>query len=125
MLNKVIICGRLGKDPEKIETKNTIITNINIATDESYIKNDEKVKKTEWHNITAFGKVAESCAKYLSKGSVAIVEGKLQTDKWEDKDGNTRYTTKIIASNVRFVSTNNEKKSDEQSGQSKKDGLPF
>lgn len=97
-VNKVILVGRLGKDPEvKYTQDGTPVANFSIATDESWKdKEGEKQERTEWHNIVAWKKLAEICGSYLKKGSQVYLEGKLQTRKWEDKDGNTRYTTEIV-----------------------------
>ena len=106
-LNKVVIVGRLGRDPETSYTPGGIaVCGLNIATDESYTPKDgKKVEKTEWHKVVCFGAQAQNCDKYLTKGSLALVEGSLQTDKWQDKEGNDRYTTKIKAQRVQFLDT--------------------
>ncbi len=102
-LNKAQIIGFLGKDPETKEIKDIFITNFSIATNENWVDKDgKKQEKTEWHNIVAFGKLAEAAGKYLVKGSQAYVEGKLTTDKWE-KDGHTFYQTKVVATNIQFL----------------------
>jgi len=96
---KVIIAGALGKDPEvRYSASGTAVANLSVATSEKY-KDEER---TEWHRIVAFGKTAELAGKYLNKGSFAIFEGKLQTNKWQDKNGNDRYTTEIICQSVTF-----------------------
>ena len=98
-VNKVIIVGNIGKDPETRYTANgDAITNITVATSETWKdKSGEKQEKTEWHQITFFGKLAEIVGKYLSKGSSVYVEGRLETQKWTDKEGNDKYKTVIIA----------------------------
>jgi single-strand DNA-binding protein len=98
-VNKVILLGNLGKDPEtKYNTSGTAITTFSVATSEQWQdKSGEKQEKTEWHRIVAFGKLAEICGQYLTKGKRVYIEGKTQTRSWEDKDGNTRYTTEIVA----------------------------
>jgi len=105
MVNKAILIGRLGGDPEVRYTPDGLmITNFNLATDEMRKdKNGERIQKTEWHRIVTFGKLAEIGGKYLSKGKLIFVEGRIQTRSWEDKDGNKRYTTEIIASNMRML----------------------
>ena len=114
-LNKVILIGRLGKDPEYKENVGTGLCSFSIATGESYTDKDGKrVEKTEWHNIKVWGKVAELCSRYLSKGRLVCVEGKLQTTSYE-KDGIKRYSTDIVASNVSFLSSKGE------GGESKKE----
>lgn len=110
-MNKVILLGNLGADPELRHTQNqTAVCNFNIATTESW--NDAqgaKQEKTEWHRIIVWSKLAENCAKYLAKGRAVLVEGKLQTRKWTDKDNIERYTTEIVANNVTFVGANPNK----------------
>jgi single-strand DNA-binding protein len=104
MVNKVILIGNLGKDPETRYTQNgTAVTNFTIATSESWTKDGKKEEKTEWHNIVGFAKVAEICGEYLSKGSKVYIEGKLQTRKWEDNDGNTRYTTEVVIREMKML----------------------
>jgi single-strand DNA-binding protein len=106
MVNKVILIGNLGADPEVRYTQNGIaITNFNVATTEKW-KNKEGAweDKTEWHRIVTFRRLAETCSEYLSKGSKVYVEGRLRTQKWEDRDGNTRKTTEIEAQVVKFLS---------------------
>ena len=98
-INKAILIGNLGADPETRYTQNgNPVTNMSLATDESYKDKNtgQTVPKTEWHRITIFGKVAEVAGQYLRKGSKAYIEGRLQTDKWQDREGIDRYTTKII-----------------------------
>jgi single-strand DNA-binding protein len=101
-LNKVIIIGHLGRDPEMRYTPSgQPVANFSVATDESYKSKDgQKVEVTEWHNITAWGKTAEFVGNYLSKGRMVYVEGKLKTEKYTDKQGVEKYTTKIVADRV-------------------------
>jgi single-strand DNA-binding protein len=117
MVNKAILIGRLGKDPEVRYTPDgTMITNFNLATDEQWKdKNGEKVQKTEWHRIVTFGKLAEICGNYLVKGKLIFVEGRIQTRSWEDKDGVKRYTTEIIASNMQMLDSKGQNKTSESS----------
>lgn len=105
MLNKVQIIGRLGRDPEiRYSSNGTPIGTLSIATDESYTDRDgNKVEKTEWHNVVVFKRQAENCKTYLSKGSLVYVEGSLTTEKWQDQNGQDRYTTKIKAQRVQFL----------------------
>jgi single-strand DNA-binding protein len=105
MVNKAILIGRLGKDPEVRYTPDgTMVTNFNLATDEQWKdKNGEKVQKTEWHRIVTFGKLAEICGNYLVKGKLVFIEGRIQTRSWEDKDGVKRFTTEIIASDMKML----------------------
>ena len=123
-VNKVMILGRLGQDPETRETNSgNSVCNFSVATSESWKdKSGEKQEKTEWHRVAAFGKLAEICGQYLSKGSQCFVEGKLQTRSWEDNAGEKRYTTEILASSVQFMGGNkNVDNSVEDSG----DEIPF
>lgn len=105
MVNKVFIVGRLARDPEIRYTQNgSAIANMTVATDESFIGSDgNKVERTEWHRVTVFGKMAESCGNYLGKGSLVHVEGSLATRKWQDQNGQDRYTTEIKAQRVQFL----------------------
>ena len=108
-VNKVIILGRLGQDPElKYTPSGAAVCNFSLATSETWTdKNSgQKNEKTEWHRIVVWGKLAELCNQYLSKGRQAFVEGKIQTRSWDDKDGNKRYTTEISASTVQFIGAN-------------------
>ena len=107
-INKVIVVGNLGKDPEVRHTPNgQAVANFSIATSEAWTdKGGQKQERTEWHRIVAWGKLAELCGKYLSKGRQCYIEGKLQTRAWDDKDGGKRYTTEIIASTVQFLGGN-------------------
>lgn len=107
MVNKVILVGRLGADPEIRHTPGgTMVTNFRIATDEyGKDKNGERVQRTEWHRLVAFGKLAEICGNYLSKGRLIYVEGGLRTRSWEDKDGVKRSTTEIVVSNMQMLET--------------------
>lgn len=98
-LNKAMIIGRLGQDPEVRYTQsNTAVANMSIATSERYKdKQGEWKENTEWHRVVAWGRTAEICQEYLKKGSQVYIEGPIQTRQWEDKDGQTRYTTEIKA----------------------------
>jgi single-strand DNA-binding protein len=104
-MNKVILIGRLGQDPKTANTQTgTTIVNFSLATDESYTGQDgNKVEKTEWHRIVTFGKQAEFCSNYLSKGRLVLVEGSLQTRKWQDQEGRDRYTTEIKARSIQAL----------------------
>jgi single-strand DNA-binding protein len=99
-LNKAIIIGRLGTTPElKHTAQGTPVTSFNMATDESYTdKTGNKVEQTEWHRIVVWQRQAENVCKFLQKGSLALVEGRLQTRKWQDQQGQDRYTTEIVCS---------------------------
>ena len=103
--NKVFLLGRLARDPEIRYTQNgSAIANMTVATDESFVGSDgNKVERTEWHRVTVFGKTAENCGNYLGKGSLVHVEGSLATRKWQDQNGQDRYTTEIKAQRVQFL----------------------
>ena len=105
MLNKVMIIGRLGRDPELRYTQSgSPVATLNVATDESYMDRDgNKVERTEWHRVSVFQRQAENCANFLTKGSLVYVEGSLQTRKWQDQNGQDRYTTEIKAQRVQFL----------------------
>ncbi|MBD66452.1 MAG: single-stranded DNA-binding protein [Halobacteriovoraceae bacterium] len=105
-VNKVILLGRLGQDPElKYTPSGAAVCNFSLATSESWNdKNSgQKQERTEWHRVVVWGKLAELCNQYLSKGRQAFVEGRLQTRSWEDKSGQKRYTTEINATTVQFI----------------------
>ena len=105
-VNKVILVGNLGKDPEvRYAPSGQAIANITIATSESWKDKNtgEKQEKTEWHRVVFFSRLAEIVGEYLKKGSQIYVEGRLQTRKWQDKDGNDRYTTEIVANEMQML----------------------
>lgn len=105
-INKVILIGNLGRDPEVRYTPDgTAVANFTIATSEAWKDKDtgEKRERTEWHRIVAWRRLGEICGEYLSKGSKVYIEGKLQTREWQDKDGAKRYTTEIVATEVQFL----------------------
>ena len=105
-INKVILIGNLGAKPElKYSSSNTAITNLSVATSESWTDKNtgQKQEKTEWHRVSVFGKLAEVISNYCDKGSKVYVEGKLQTRKWQDKNGTDRYTTEIIVSGFNSI----------------------
>lgn len=97
-LNKAILIGNLGKDPEVRYTQaGTAVASFSIATSEKFKdKGGEWQERTEWHNITLWGKLAEIAGEYLAKGKTVCIEGRIQTRKWQDRDGNDRYTTEIV-----------------------------
>lgn len=103
--NRVVVMGNLGQDPELKHTQNnTAVCTLSVATtDYRNDKDGNRQEFTEWHRIVVWGKQAENCAKYLSKGRSLLAEGRLQTRSWEDKEGQKRYTTEIVAQNVQFV----------------------
>ncbi len=105
-VNKVIVVGNLGQDPEtRYMPSGSAVTNMRIATNESWKdkQTGEQKDRTEWHNVAMFGRLAEIAAEYLRKGSQVYIEGKLRTRKWQDKDGNDRYTTEIIADEMQML----------------------
>ena len=104
-INKVMLIGNLGKDPEiRYMPSGDAIANLTLATTENWKdKAGEKQEKTEWHRVSMFGRLAEIAGEYLKKGSSIYIEGKLQTRKWQDKEGNDRYTTEIVANEMKML----------------------
>lgn len=115
-LNHVELIGRLGRDPEmRYAQSGAPVCTLNVATDESYTDRDGKrVERAEWHRVVVFQKAAESCSRYLGKGSLVFIEGSLQTRKWQDQQGQDRYATEIKAQRVQFLDRKGDK--DGQSG---------
>ncbi len=105
MINKAILVGNLGADPEVRYTQSgTAVANFNIATNERWKGQDGQMQDhTEWHRVVAFARLGEICGEYLSKGSKVYIEGRIQTRKWEDKDGVTRFTTEIVAREMKML----------------------
>ena len=105
MVNKAILIGNLGGDPEVRYTQNgTAVANFSLATSEKWKDKDGQLQEqTEWHKIVAFARLGEICGEYLSKGSRVYIEGRIQTRQWEDKDGNKRYTTEIVAREMKML----------------------
>lgn len=122
MVNKVMVLGRLGRAPEIKHTQTgQTVANFSVATSESWMgKDGVKQEKTEWHKVVVWAKLAELCGQYLGKGSLVFVEGKLTTRSWEGKNGETRYSTEILADQVRFL--DRRKDSDDGEGE---DGVGF
>lgn len=117
-VNKVILVGNLGKDPE-IRTTPTgrTVVNFSMATTEHWNDSDgNRQSKTEWHRIVVFGKLADICGKYLSKGSSVYIDGRLQTRKWQDRDGGTRYTTEIVANVMQMLGGRGESNQNRNGG---------
>src|SRR3954467_12328400 len=106
-VNKVILVGNLGADPElKYTPTNRPLCNLSVATNEVFKdKSGQRQEKTEWHRVTVWGDQAENCSKYLAKGRMVYIEGRLQTRSWDDKEGKKRYSTEIVADRVVFLST--------------------
>lgn len=105
-VNKVILVGNLGRDPEvRYSPNGSAVANVTIATSDSWKDktSGEKQERTEWHRIVFFGRLAEIAGEYLKKGSQIYVEGRLQTRKWQDKDGHDRYTTEIVANEMQML----------------------
>ena len=110
-VNKVILVGNLGNDPEtKYAASGSAITNISVATSESWTdkQSGQKQERTEWHRVVGFNRLAEIMGEYLRKGSKVYIEGQLRTRKWQDKDGNDRYTTEIVASEMQMLDSRGE-----------------
>ena len=128
-VNKVILVGNLGKDPEVRYLDNGVaVANFSLATTENYKnKEGEIVSQTEWHNIVLWRGLAEVAEKWLKKGSSVYVEGKIRTRKWEDKEGSTRYSTEILGDNMTMLGGKPTSESPAESVPSsdKKDDLPF
>ena len=104
-VNKVILVGRLGQNPEvRYTPSGAAVANFSVATNESWTdKSGQKQERTEWHRVVVWGKLAELCNQYLSKGRQCYVEGRLQTRQWQDKDGQTKYTTEVQAQTIQFL----------------------
>ena len=105
MINKATIIGRLGQDPEVRYTQGgNAVANFSVATSETWKdQQGNKQEQTEWHNIVAFKRLGEICGEYLKKGSQVYIEGRIQTRSWDDKDGNKRYTTEIVAREMKML----------------------
>ena len=115
MINKVILVGRLGKDPEIRSTPSgTNVARFSLATDEKFTdRNGDKQERTEWHNIVAWGKLAEICGQYLKKGKLVYIDGSIRTDSWDDKEsGQKKYRTEIVASTMKML----DRRGDDEGG---------
>ena len=120
-INKVILIGNLGNDPDvRYTASGAAVANISLATAESWKDREtgEQQERTEWHRIVFFGRLAEIVSEYLRKGSQIYVEGRLQTRKWQDKDGNDRYTTEIVANEMQMLGSKGGGKTSENYDQS-------
>lgn len=128
-VNKVILVGNLGKDPEvRYLDSGVAVANFSLATTENYKnKEGERVSQTEWHNIVLWRGLAEVAEKYLKKGSSVYIEGKIRTRKWEDKEGNNRYSTEILGDNMTMLGSKptSEEKDKNDSHPDLEDDLPF
>jgi len=120
-VNKVILIGRLGADPEvRYTNSGTSVTTFRMATSVNFKNKDgEKTDKTEWHKIVAWARLGEICGEYLAKGKQVYIEGRLQTREWEDKDGNKKWTTEIVANTMEMLGSADDSNRTEtgQSGQ--------
>ena len=127
MLNKVMIIGNLGKDPEIRYTQSgSAVASFNVATTERFKdKNGQQQDQTEWHRIVAWGRLAEICGEYLHKGSKVYIEGKLQTRKWTDQNGNEKYTTEIIAREMKMLDGAGKRGEDIPNPPTLPDDIPF
>lgn len=140
-VNKVILVGHVGKDPEvKYFDENVSVCNFSLATSETYTKNNEKVTQTEWHNIVLWRGLAKVAEEYVKKGMQLYIEGTLRTRSWDDKDGNKKYITEVMATNMQMLGRKSdnegasqsakpepiqEKASDEATASEETDDLPF
>lgn len=125
-VNKVILIGNLGADPEiRNLPSGTTVANFNIATSENYTnKNGERVTQTEWHRVECWEGLARIAEQYLKKGNSVYIEGKLRTEEWQDKDGNTRYTTKIRALNMTMLGGRNDNNGGQDFGSNQSGNAP-
>jgi single-strand DNA-binding protein len=106
MINKVILLGRLGKDPVVRRLENgRVVANVTLATNDYYTKDGQRLESTEWHNLEMWDKQAETAEKYLKKGSLLYVEGKIRTDKYTDAEGQERQARKIRVANFQMMSS--------------------
>ena len=123
-LNKVMLIGNLGADPEMRKTNSGMaVGNLRLAvSDQKKDKDGNWNDHTEWISVTVFDKLADNCEKFLHKGSKCFVEGKMQTRKWQDKDGNDRYTTEVLAFNVQFLDPPKPKADNQSQGNSNNSG---
>ena len=127
-VNKAILIGNVGKDPEVKELKNGKVANMTLATSERYTdKNGDKQEKTEWHSIVFYGKLVDIVEKYVKKGDKLYIEGSITTRKWQDKEGNDRYTTEVKAFNMTMLggNPNNQSKPATKAPAMADDDLPF
>ncbi len=128
-LNKVQLIGHLGADPEsRFTTSGSAVANLTLATNESWRSAEGDTKeKTEWHRVVVFGKMAETAAKYMKKGQLVYIEGRLQTRSWEDKDNIKRYTTEVLCDNFTMLGRKTDDSSSTSSSKEPEqdDDLPF
>jgi single-strand DNA-binding protein len=125
MLNRANLIGRLGNDPElKNLPSGSAVCNFSVATTEYFVKDGNKQEKTEWHRIVCFSKLAENCSKYLKKGKLVYIDGKIQTRSW-DKDGQKHYATEIVANDVKFLSFDSKPDDKKTEKKEQKSSDPF
>ena len=130
-VNKVILVGNLGQDPEsRFTPQGTAVTNLSVATNETWKnQNGESQDKTEWHRIVMYGKIAETAAEYMKKGQMVYVEGRLETNEWEDQNQVKRKTTQVRCDNFTMLGRrqmqSQETASDNQSSMNSDDDIPF
>ena len=138
MVNKVVLIGNTGQDPEVRHLESGVaVANFNLATNETYKdKNGDKVTQTEWHRIVLWRGLAEVAEKFVKKGELLYIEGRLRTRSWDDKDGNKRYTTEVFADTMKMLGKKSDRSSDDQQesagqreettvGNVENDDLPF
>jgi len=120
-VNRAILVGRLGKDPEtRYMTNGEAVTNVSLATTENFKdKSGEKQERTEWHNLVFYRRLAEIAGEYLKKGSQVYIDGRIQTRKWQDKEGNDRFTTEIIVNEMKMLGNKPNSSSDDEPGNSR------
>jgi single-strand DNA-binding protein len=106
-LNKAFLIGNVGKDPEVRQAGQSPVANFSLATSDRRFKDEDGKPRTEWHNIVAWGKLAEIIGQYVKKGDMLYLEGRIQTRKWQDKDGNNRYTTEVVADQMEMLGGRN------------------
>ena len=125
-VNKVILIGNLGRDPEVRHTPSgAAVANFSIATNEAWNNREgQREERTEWHRVVAFGKLAEICGQYLKRGKQVYIEGRLQTRQWEDRDGNKRSTTEIVAANMTMLGRAGEADAEPYAPPIEEDPLP-
>jgi single-strand DNA-binding protein len=126
-MNKVVLCGRLGADPEsRFTPTGKMVANFPLATNHTYLdSNRERQESTEWHRITVWGRLAEVCSQYLTKGRQVLVDGRIQYSKSENPEGEARYFTNIIATSVEFLGGNNGQGSQEAEAEPEEQAVPF
>ena len=124
-INKVILVGRLGGDPEvKSVGQGSQVARFNIATSENWTdKNGQRQERTEWHRVVVWGKLAEICGKHLHKGRQVYIEGRLQTRQWDDQQGQKRYTTEVVGNTVQFLGSAGEQRPQQNQASSEAENI--